>query len=158
MTAALLRKLAAALLVCISQTPPWRNSTAKDNFTEVIIIIFWTFFVQVLRNRCHSLLPVSVLSHLMLPVKPDRSPARTERSWARPAAGRDPAARGTCPLVMEGNRISELNRAFTFPPHICVLCATHGSGVYKGSELCRTYWVQWKTRKAKPARKSRGDR
>lgn len=35
---------------------------------------------------------------------------------------------------------------------------THGSGVYKGSELCRTYWVQWKTRKAKPARKSRGDR
>lgn len=35
---------------------------------------------------------------------------------------------------------------------------THGSGVYKGSELCRTYCVQWKTRNAKPARKSRGDR
>lgn len=38
------------------------------------------------------------------------------------------------------------------------LLITHGSGVYKGSELCRTYWVQWKTRKAKPARKSRGDK
>lgn len=35
---------------------------------------------------------------------------------------------------------------------------THGSGVYKGSELWRTYWVQWNTLKARPARKSRGDR
>lgn len=94
----------------------------------------------------------------MLQVKPDRSPVRTERSWARPAVGRDPAARGTCPLVMEANRKIRDDRALTFPCYICVPCATHGSGVYKGSELCRTYWVQWKTRKAKPARKSRGDR
>ncbi len=35
---------------------------------------------------------------------------------------------------------------------------THGSGVYKGSELWRTYWVQWNTRKASPARKSLGER
>lgn len=36
--------------------------------------------------------------------------------------------------------------------------STYGSGVYRGSLLCRTYWVQLKTRYARPAKKSRGDR
>lgn len=35
---------------------------------------------------------------------------------------------------------------------------TYGSGVYIGLELCRMYWVEWKTRKASPARKSREER
>lgn len=29
---------------------------------------------------------------------------------------------------------------------------THGSGVYLGSEWWRMYWVEWKTRKARPDR------
>lgn len=32
---------------------------------------------------------------------------------------------------------------------------THGSGVYMGLDPCLMYWVQWKTRKARPPRKSR---
>ena len=35
---------------------------------------------------------------------------------------------------------------------------THGSGVYRGWEWWRMYWVEWKTRNAKPAKKSREDR
>ena len=34
---------------------------------------------------------------------------------------------------------------------------THGSGVYVGLELWRMYCVEWKTRKARPARKSRDE-
>ena len=37
-------------------------------------------------------------------MKRDRSPEKTGRSWALPAAGRDPAARGKCPLMMKDNR------------------------------------------------------
>lgn len=36
--------------------------------------------------------------------------------------------------------------------------STHGSGVYIGSELWRMYCVQWNTRKARPAKKSRDER
>ena len=36
--------------------------------------------------------------------------------------------------------------------------STYGSGVYIGFEGWRMYWVEWKTRKASPARKSREDR
>lgn len=35
---------------------------------------------------------------------------------------------------------------------------TSGSGVYSGFEGCRIYCVEWKTRKAKPARKSLEDK
>ena len=35
--------------------------------------------------------------------------------------------------------------------------ATDGSGVYMGAEGCRKYWVEWKTRNARPAKKSRDD-
>lgn len=35
---------------------------------------------------------------------------------------------------------------------------THGSGVYMGLELWRMYWVEWNTRKARPAKKSREER
>ena len=35
---------------------------------------------------------------------------------------------------------------------------TSGSGVYMGLELWRMYWVEWKTRNASPARKSREER
>ena len=34
---------------------------------------------------------------------------------------------------------------------------TSGSGVYHGMDGCLMYWVEWKTRNAKPARKSRDD-
>lgn len=34
---------------------------------------------------------------------------------------------------------------------------TSGSGVYNGLDGCLMYCVEWKTRKAKPARKSRDD-
>jgi len=34
---------------------------------------------------------------------------------------------------------------------------TDGSGVYMGADECRMYWVEWKTRNARPARKSRDD-
>ena len=51
-------------------------------------------------DQCHSLWPVSELSHLRPRVKRDRSPEKTGRSWALPAAGRDPAARGMCPLMI----------------------------------------------------------
>ena len=34
-------------------------------------------------------------------------------------------------------------------------CAAYGSGVYIGFDPWRMYWVEWNTRKASPARKSR---
>jgi len=34
---------------------------------------------------------------------------------------------------------------------------TDGSGVYMGDDECRMYCVEWKTRNARPARKSRDD-
>ena len=34
---------------------------------------------------------------------------------------------------------------------------TSGSGVYHGLDECLIYWVEWKTRNARPARKSRDD-
>lgn len=34
-------------------------------------------------------------------------------------------------------------------------CAAYGSGVYIGFDPWRMYWVEWNTRKANPARKSR---
>jgi len=37
------------------------------------------------------------------------------------------------------------------------MVATDGSGVYMGTDECRIYWVEWKTRNASPAKKSRDD-
>ena len=47
--------------------------------------------------------PVSALSHPRLRGTPDQSPEKTAQSWARPAGGRDPAARGTCPYSGNGD-------------------------------------------------------
>lgn len=41
--------------------------------------------------------------------------------------------------------------------YFATIFLTHGSGVYMGLELCLIYCVEWKTRKARPARKSRED-
>lgn len=83
-------------------------------------------------------------------------PVRTERSWSRQTAGRAPAARGRCPCVEEKNFSPEqLNHASPSPSSPL---GTHGSGVYVGLELWRMYCVEWKTRKARPARKSRDER
>jgi hypothetical protein len=35
---------------------------------------------------------------------------------------------------------------------------TYGSGVYAGLDECRIYCVQWKTRNARPYKKSLGDK
>ncbi len=67
--------------------------------------IFVEFDLIRLTSQCHSLWPVSELSHLRPRVKRGRSPEKTGRSWALPAAGRGPAARGMCPLMMKDNRI-----------------------------------------------------
>ena len=35
---------------------------------------------------------------------------------------------------------------------------TYGSGVYIGIDECLMYWVEWNTRKARPAKKSLDDK
>lgn len=53
-TAVLLRKLAAAPPVCTSRTPPWRNSTAKDEFTRILHLFFF-FLVALITSESVSL-------------------------------------------------------------------------------------------------------
>lgn len=155
MTAALLHKLAAALLVCTSQTPPWRNSTAKDELMEGFKMLG---FFCVRSPNCLRI-SVSHCSQFLYGVIGCSKRSQTDLLWELSEAGLGQQWDVTQQLVARvpwWRKETEYERWQSF--NICVLRATHGSGVYKGSELCRTYWVQWKTRKAKPARKSRGDR
>lgn len=60
--------------------------------------------------------------------------------------------------VMEINNGPSAWQIKCIPPFLLSFSfSTYGSGVYIGLEECLMYCVEWKTRKARPARKSRDD-
>lgn len=73
-----------------------------------------------------------------------------------------PVARGRYPCIRhwgEGKKLSVFTKRQCFQRCSNLFSVnTHGSGVYVGRELWRMYCVEWKTRNARPARKSREDR
>lgn len=84
---------------------------------------------------------------------------QTCENWANPGS----ANRGTWPnsswqMSLKSTIVDDQEQmtGMVEGASVCV-SSTHGSGVYMGLDPCRMYWVEWNTRKAKPARKSRDD-
>lgn len=57
--------------------------------------------IKGLKCERHLLWLVSELSHQRPQVKQDQSPEKTGRNWVLLAAGRGPAAHGTCPWMIK---------------------------------------------------------